>query len=813
MSSRINTNVSALQAASNLDANSNALSMNIEQLSSGLRINSAADDPAGYAISNNFKAQISGLSTATSNANDAINEVKTAEGALTQVQNLLISMRQLAVNASNLGTNSTVDLQADQSQINSAIQSINQIATTTSFGDKYLLNGSATSAVSTAAGTTTGTGITVAAQGLFNSGDAGTYTNIAVTAATNATDAFTYSGGTLAGQAGEDGSYTGSLIINGTQYNLSSGSVSDLADLNSTIASSGYQASIDGAGNLVFTDQASGSIATPSSINLTNLNVGTSSAVNTTSTVDAGTTGTVTMSFANTLDTTLSDNTIGAGGASLVLSLNGANKTVSATAGETLSSLNTALNSLGVTLAATASSLTLTGKGSIGVSSFTGVVANSQASTSIGTTASNTNKNFTIALTGTALGGNASDYTLSTTASVTWVDAAATKTATASIGETLANFLADFTTADANATASISGGNLIVSSGSAATLTFGSSAGGTVLDTGETDTTYTAASGVAGGAEFTENSSGDGGNTLTAAALLAGSLTVTGASGAVQTLSLSAGSTLAQLNTSLAGAGITASVDAAGDLIFASVGSLTAPTVTLGGDFSAYQSLSTSNPTGLFSNGDNAVLTLSNATSTLTSVGVQASGNTNYFNFANGMVLATTQTGPTIVGNVTATAGATSTGQTLEFQIGANSGQTTSVNIGSVAANELGTGAGSYVDANGTTQTVDTDSIADLNLMTFKGAQDAIQVIDQAINQVSTLSANLGSFQTNVLQSNVTSLGVASQNLQASLSTIEDTDLSTAIVDYTKNSILVQAGTSALSYANQAPQAILKLLQ
>src|ERR1039458_8286404 len=106
MSTRINTNVTALQAAYNLNINSTNVSKNIERLSTGMRINSAADDAAGLVISQNMKAQLTGLNQATANTNDAINMVKTAEGALDEVQGLLVSMRQLAVHASNLGVNS-----------------------------------------------------------------------------------------------------------------------------------------------------------------------------------------------------------------------------------------------------------------------------------------------------------------------------------------------------------------------------------------------------------------------------------------------------------------------------------------------------------------------------------------------------------------------------------------------------------------------------------------------------------------------------------------------------------------------------------
>jgi flagellin len=263
--------------------------------------------------------------------------------------------------------------------------------------------------------------------------------------------------------------------------------------------------------------------------------------------------------------------------------------------------------------------------------------------------------------------------------------------------------------------------------------------------------------------------------------------------------------------------GVAAAVNSAGSLIFGAANSGTGsfqPSVTMGASFEAYNALTNNSGSGgAFSNGTNAVMTLSNSTSTLTSTTTQQVGSTNYYSFSNGAVISSTVTSGSVVGSLTSTAGASSSGQSLQFQVGSNGGQTNTFAIQSVSANLLGSGAASYVDANGTTQSVTTDSVLDLNVQSFKGSQDAIAVIDQAINQVSTLRANLGAFQDNVLQSNVNSLGVAQQNLSSSLSTIEDTDLSTEIVDYTKNQILVQAGTSALGQANQAPQAILKLLQ
>jgi flagellin len=143
MSLTINTNTSALTAHRMLTGSDSSVGKSIERLSSGFRINNAGDDPAGLVISEKLRAQVSGLGQAIKNAGDAVNMVKTAEGALNQVNTLLRSMRDLAVHAANAGANDTAAITADQAQITNAIASINKIATETQFGNKMLLDGTA----------------------------------------------------------------------------------------------------------------------------------------------------------------------------------------------------------------------------------------------------------------------------------------------------------------------------------------------------------------------------------------------------------------------------------------------------------------------------------------------------------------------------------------------------------------------------------------------------------------------------------------------------------------------------------------------
>jgi flagellin len=140
MALRINQNLGALNAHRWLNASDVGLSKSIEKLSSGFRINSAADDPAGLVISENLRSQISGLGQALSNTQSAINMLKTAESALQEIQNLIRTMRDLALNAANTGASDPVAIAADQSQVEQAIASIDRIAENSQFGNMKLFD-------------------------------------------------------------------------------------------------------------------------------------------------------------------------------------------------------------------------------------------------------------------------------------------------------------------------------------------------------------------------------------------------------------------------------------------------------------------------------------------------------------------------------------------------------------------------------------------------------------------------------------------------------------------------------------------------
>ena len=134
----IATNVSSLNAMRNLTLNQTAQAKSVERLSSGLRINRAADDAAGLSISEGLKNQISGLTQAGRNAQDGISLVQTAEGALTEVHNILNRMRDLAVQASN-DTNNADSRTAIKSEIDELSSELGRISQTTNFNGIQLL--------------------------------------------------------------------------------------------------------------------------------------------------------------------------------------------------------------------------------------------------------------------------------------------------------------------------------------------------------------------------------------------------------------------------------------------------------------------------------------------------------------------------------------------------------------------------------------------------------------------------------------------------------------------------------------------------
>jgi len=142
MALRVNSNIAALNALRHLQHTEQELGKNLERLSSGRKLNHAADGPASLVISEQMKTQISGLGQAIRNSESSISMIQTTEGALNEVSNILINLRQLAVHAANEGTNDEKMLQADQNEVENLLSTLKNISRNTQFGTRTLLDGS-----------------------------------------------------------------------------------------------------------------------------------------------------------------------------------------------------------------------------------------------------------------------------------------------------------------------------------------------------------------------------------------------------------------------------------------------------------------------------------------------------------------------------------------------------------------------------------------------------------------------------------------------------------------------------------------------
>jgi flagellin len=254
----INHNLGSMSALSALNNTQNSLNTELEQLSTGKQINSAADNAAGYAISQKMQSQINGLNQASQNSQDGISLLQTANGALNETQSILQNMRQLAVQAAN-DTNTQSDRQSLQDQVNQLTSEIDNIAQTTQFNTKDLLDGSAGLQTTVNSETVSGNNANFLniVGATSQTASAGTLDVTAATAASGATKSYT-----MAATAGPQ-----SVTINGhtISYTADGTPADDEATLAQTINDNsqllGVSASVSG-GKLNITTADVGSAAT-----------------------------------------------------------------------------------------------------------------------------------------------------------------------------------------------------------------------------------------------------------------------------------------------------------------------------------------------------------------------------------------------------------------------------------------------------------------------------------------------------------------------------------------------------------------------
>ena len=378
MSSYINTNLNSLVAQNNLSTSQSSLATAMQRLSSGLRINSAADDAAGYAISQRMTAQINGADQAGRNANDGISLAQTAQGALSQITANLQTMRTLAVQSAN-GTNSASDRAALNSEFQALSSEIQRVAQSASFNGVNLLDGTFNSqnfqVGANAGGTNT---ITVAS---ISSAQTSALGGSAATAAT------TYTGGSATSAALTAGAVTlNGIQVGASAAGASAGQTADsayaiAAAINAVSAQSGVSATA--AATTVTGAPASTSLAmtAANSFNINGVNVGAiaaggnaagqganvAAAINSVSaqsgvTATADNTGRVTLTAADGRDISL----VAQGTTSAATAL----ANTGLTTGDVVASVAAVVTTAKVTLNSTAANIVVSG-GAVGSAGFT----------------------------------------------------------------------------------------------------------------------------------------------------------------------------------------------------------------------------------------------------------------------------------------------------------------------------------------------------------------------------------------------------------------------------------------------------------
>ncbi len=719
MSLRINHNLAALNAHRNLVNTNDALSKSMQRLSSGFRINQGSDDPAGLVISEQFRAQIAGLNRAVQNSEGSINMIQTAEGALTEISNLLISMRELAIHAANEGFNDADQLAADQAEIDNAIQTIDRISTNTQFGTKKLLDGSnANTATITSANSSD---VTIRQSFLSTGTHSVTATKIADPSATLNTTSL---GLSLANTDGDPVSLQEKI------HNVDVLQSSDVAKKvtdNITLSDAfGNNLVLAAAAAKATVSSAAWSAATAS-------NVGTYTY--TMNYQENGESPTGSQTFA--IDVALGDNTNSvAAKLQAAINLNTALAGKVTATGTDGAALNIRSANEGaqysVSVEATTSTAT-TAIGLFGAGNSRGVSANVLNFTVNTATNSSATSDVTIAA---ATYSSLSTLVTAVNTGLTTAFGAVKDDATSSdiVSSIVNTNQIQFATRDEGSDFSIK-------------LNAGVAGTGNVLNALGMNVDTMANSGTDALVAFDNYT-----NTISA---------VNYGSTYDVTLKNAADGTIGQG---------TVDMTVATALNGINTGNLLLDVTATKFDVRLDGGPSTQVTAGEYTNIFNADRTES----------LQVSYNLS------------SQGGTETINNID---------RSLVFQIGANVGQTASIGMANMSASSLGTGLVANMFSN----------LSQINVTSVQGAQDAQSVVDAAINQVSTARGTLGSFQKNTLESNLKNLRIAAQNLTASESQIRDTDIAKEMSEFTKNQILVQAGTAMLAQANQLPQSVLSL--
>lgn len=838
MSLRINNNIASLNGHRNLLNNNMSVQSSLEKLSSGLRINKAADDAAGLVISEQMRAQITGLNQAVDNSETAIAMVQTAEGALDEVNSLLNKARELVIHAANEGANDVAQLEADQDELDNVIRSITRISDVTQFGTKKLLDGSLNGATDLSANLTR-----------VNVG------NLANNTAVN-TGSFSLA---VSGVSYEAASIDGGTAVDSSDYVFTTGTISAMSDVaTGASVNSGVTmtVSIDGTD---YTASGGAGGATVTSL-VADINSGLDAAsANYTLSQTAGGGFTVTRDDINTTDIT-------SGVASISFSrASGSSAGNVATSAATLSYLNG--NESGVTIAqfnennlsglTTASTFNGSGEAQISVTTSGGSLVTGLAitgGTSIATLTNNilgeisgagidldnatlsfsaaaTGLSFTLtAGTGDAAQAVSFSLTLDNQNTLSEVDEVAVATGLMTDAFSSGVFNAENTgvvaattfAASGSVSVTINGTNFTQAAAAGATLASAITGLQAQIDTAYGANTFTfdlfdantAVTGVYTGLldnTFDDVASGQSVFYLAREDNLGDTdlnFSVSIDSDAASGLSFSSTGTEAVTGVAADASfdlETVAQADVAGTTLVAGASAVTigstSTTTTTAGNTGITATLTSTANTGLSltlsSSGTNVTPTASGgATLTLSS----STGNDGF------------QDIQIEVGGSAVTSASSSLSFTLnngaQFHTGANAGQQVGVAIRDMDANEIGRNVADSGSLTSLNDLLSTEQSA----LTTGLTDEALRVIDGAIDDITNLRGDLGAFQANTLETGLNSLRISQENLTAAESTIRDVDFARESAAFTRNNILVQASTAMLAQANQLPQNVLQLL-
>ncbi|NDU91684.1 MAG: hypothetical protein G3I10_03615 [Ferrovum sp.] len=766
MAMYINTNIVSLNAQANLANSQSTLATDIQRLSSGLRINSAADDAAGMAIATRMGSQIAGQNQAIRNANDGISLAQTAQGAMQSIVQNLQTMRSLAVQSAN-ATYSASDRASMNAEVQQLKAEIDRVAGSTTFNGVNLLDGTfASQNFQVGANNTVNDSIQVSSIANMHTAELG-----------SAGSSYSAS---IAGSAVTTALNAGDLTLNGfqvgaSQLGTSPGQTADSAysiaqAINAITSSSGVTAAanattVTGTGPTVFTAVAA------NTFNINGVNVGAIAAGGNAAGEGANTAAAINLVSAQTGVTATANATTGA----LTLTASdGRNISIGMNSSGTLGAVGVSGSSLNdASVLATQLGLTTSQIGTQAVAAVAGATATAGGGTIVAGGAPQ-------ATAGTIAAG-------SITANGINVGAITMYAATAATAGTALAANATFTV-PSGGSGTVNNLQVKLGSGSFVAITPFTLTGNQTTDAAA----FASAINTALGAGTVTVSGG----VITVAA--AGGITFgisgtaaspTAASTTQSTLATQTGLSTSQLGTQASG-GAVGNGEAIAAAISAALASATGGAAVNG-------TASANTTTG--------VVTITSGSSA-TTIGMGSAVSSSAGAATTNQATLVSQTGFSAaqLGNLAITAVAATSHGTVTLSSTSSSG----IEVGGAAAASAGLSLG--LTAATLASTV--NSISAMDVLTATDAQNAIATIDGAINTVNTAMGQMGAVQ-NRFQSVVTTLQTSVQNLSAAQSRIQDTDFAATTASLTQAQILQQAGTAMLAQANALPNAVLTLLK